>query len=344
MSGPWVPLDCVWELTLACCFRCRYCGSAGGTARPEELSTAECLDTAEQLAALGCRRVSLIGGEVFLRPDWADIAGRLTELGVAVAIITNGYLLTPPLLAALRRAGVESVALSIDGPEAIHDAGRQAGSFRRCMAALAALRQAEIPATVISTLRRGCEAGLEELYRLLLPTGIAAWQLQACSPMGSAARGVDWRIDHAAVMDFVARRAAEAPFIIGAADNIGYFTSREEQLRGREGAVFAGCRAGLSALAIDSVGNVRGCESLYDARFIEGNLRQRRLRDIWQDKNAFAYNRRFTPALLTGKCAACPEGPYCAGGCRSYAWFVHGRLYEAPFCGREVTPSQEKMP
>ena len=36
--------SCVWELTLACCFGCRYCGSAGGRARADELSTAECLD------------------------------------------------------------------------------------------------------------------------------------------------------------------------------------------------------------------------------------------------------------------------------------------------------------
>ncbi|HBL64355.1 MAG TPA: heme biosynthesis protein, partial [Oscillibacter sp.] len=49
--------SCVWELTLACCFGCRYCGSAGGRARADELSTAECLDTADQLAELGCRRV-----------------------------------------------------------------------------------------------------------------------------------------------------------------------------------------------------------------------------------------------------------------------------------------------
>ena len=42
--------SCVWELTLACCFGCRYCGSAGGRARADELSTAECMDAAEQLA------------------------------------------------------------------------------------------------------------------------------------------------------------------------------------------------------------------------------------------------------------------------------------------------------
>ena len=59
--------SCVWELTLACCFKCAYCGSGGGTARENELTTEECLDVAGLLASLGCRRVSLIGGEIFLR-------------------------------------------------------------------------------------------------------------------------------------------------------------------------------------------------------------------------------------------------------------------------------------
>lgn len=34
--------SCVWEITLACCFSCKYCGSKGGKARENELSTNEC--------------------------------------------------------------------------------------------------------------------------------------------------------------------------------------------------------------------------------------------------------------------------------------------------------------
>ena len=113
---------CVWELTLACPFRCAYCGSGGGVARPDELSTAECLDVAAQLADLGCRRVSLIGGEVFLRPDWREITAALTARGVRVCIITNGYRMTPALIGDLKALDIESVAVSLDGPERVHDA------------------------------------------------------------------------------------------------------------------------------------------------------------------------------------------------------------------------------
>ena len=224
------------------------------------------------------------------------------------------------------------MAVSIDGPEDVHDAGRQAGSFMRAMEAVRALTAAGMPVSVISTLRRDCMGRLEELYRVLEGSGIRAWQLQACSPMGSAARGLDWRIDPAEVIAFVMRHRAEAPFMLGAADNVGYFTDEELRLRGADGACFQGCRAGISAIGIDSAGNVRGCESLYDERFNEGNLRQRRLRDIWEDPGAFAYNRQFRREMLTGSCARCRMGPWCAGGCRSYNYFVHGKLYESPAC------------
>ena len=232
----------------------------------------------------------------------------------------------------LKQAGVSSVAVSIDGPEDVHDAGRQAGSFKRAMEAVRALTAAGMPVSVISTLRRDCMGRLEELYRVLEGSGIGAWQLQACSPMGNAARGLDWRIDPAEVIAFVMRHRAEAPFMLGAADNVGYFTDEELRLRGADGACFQGCRAGISAIGIDSAGNVRGCESLYDERFNEGNLRQRRLRDIWEDPGAFAYNRQFRREMLTGTCARCRMGPWCAGGCRSYNYFVHGKLYESPAC------------
>ena len=73
---------------------------------------------------------------------------------------------------------------------------------------------------------------------------------------------------------------------------------------------------------------------MYDARFIEGNLRERSLADIWTDPEAFAYNRRFTPEMLTGACRQCPQGEICAGGCRSYNYFTTGKLYENCLCAR----------
>ena len=327
--------SCVWEITLACCFSCAYCGSRAGKPRPEELTTEECLSVAAQLADLGCRRVSLIGGEVFLRRDWQQIVEALTGRGIKVCVITNGFTMGERILDALTRCRIESVAVSIDGPERVHDAGRQPGSYARGLAAIRALTHRGIPTSVISALRADNAPLLPEFYETLKQYPIFAWQLQACSPMGNASEGLDWRFDPRQVIRFVAENAPTAPFMLGIADNIGYYTPEEGDLRGVRGASFTGCNAGLTAIGIDSVGNVRGCESMYDDAFIEGNLRQRSLREIWEDEGAFAYNRQFTPEMLTGPCAACVYGCVCAGGCRSYNYFAGaGKLFESPRCAR----------
>ena len=145
--------SCVWEITLACCFSCRHCGSRAGKARENELSTAECLNVARQLAEMGCRRVSLIGGEVFMRPDWAEIAGALTSRGIRVCIITNGFVFSDRLLAAIKGINLESVAVSLDGDRETHDGIRQEGSFDRAVTAIEKLRSAGMMRTRMKTRR-----------------------------------------------------------------------------------------------------------------------------------------------------------------------------------------------
>lgn len=336
---------CVWEITLACCYSCKYCGSSGGRARADELNTEELLNVADQLADLGCRRVSMIGGEVFMHRDWKKVVNRLTDRNVAVNIITNGYLFTPEILEDLKQVSVESVSVSLDGPEQVHDKYRQEGSFANGIRAIKALSGAGIPVSVISTLNSENVEYLEEMYRLLTQFPLYAWQLQACSPMGNAANnGVRYEFDFRRVISFVTEYMRQAPFQLGVADNIGYFTPEEGSIRGNMSgdAFFPGCSAGLTSIGIDSAGNVRGCESMYDERFNEGNLREKTLREIWENPDGFAYNRQFVPELLTGACAVCEYGRYCAGGCRSYNWFVHGKLHESPFCARATLLKQKR--
>lgn len=336
--------SCVWEITLACCFSCAYCGSKAGKARENELTTAECLSVADQLADLGCERVSLIGGEVFMRSDWKTVAQRLRDDHIRLNIITNGFLFSEKHIDQLKEVSVESVSVSIDGTGEVHDRFRQQGSFERALAAIDILRKGGIPVSVISTLNSENVGCLPQLRDILMGKDIFAWQLQACSPMGNASGGmVDHRIDFGSVIRFVEENMHSVPFRLGIADNIGYFTPSEGYLRGNMSgrAFYRGCSAGISGIGIDSVGNVRGCESMYDDHFIEGNLRERSLRDIWEDKNSFSYNRHFTTDMLTGRCAECDLGPWCAGGCRSYNWFSHGKMYESPACARIFSKETE---
>ncbi len=329
--------SCVWEITLACCFNCRHCGSRAGRARDNELSTAECLNVADQLADMGCGRVSLIGGEVFMRRDWDEIVGALTGHGISTAIITNGFDFTKTAIDKLKKAGVESVAFSIDGNRSVHDFLRQEGSYERALSSIDIIRRSGIPVSVITTLNSLNVGCLDEMYDELYGKGIFAWQLQACSPMGNATGlGIDYDFDHREAINFVEKHLEDAPFAIGVADNIGYFGESEGTIRGIKSgnAYFRGCGAGLISIGIDSVGNVRGCESMYDDRFTEGNLREKTLWEIWEDPDAFSYNRKFTEEMLTGNCRGCEYGSICAAGCRSFNYFTSGDMYEHKNCIR----------
>ncbi|GAA6619426.1 hypothetical protein NUACC26_052390 [Scytonema sp. NUACC26] len=72
----------VWEITLKCNLACSHCGSRAGNARTKELSTEEALDLVRQMAEVGIKEVTLIGGEAFLRLDWLEIAKAINAAGM----------------------------------------------------------------------------------------------------------------------------------------------------------------------------------------------------------------------------------------------------------------------
>src|SRR5919112_3718891 len=84
------PVHVVWELTLACDLKCQHCGSRAGRRRPDELSTDECLDLVRQMARLGTREVTLIGGEAYMRRDWLAIIREIRAQGMNCTLQSGG--------------------------------------------------------------------------------------------------------------------------------------------------------------------------------------------------------------------------------------------------------------
>src|SRR4051812_11193620 len=115
------PIYAVWEVTLACDLSCRHCGSRAGRARPDELSTAECLDLVHQMAALGVREVTLIGGEAYLREDWLEIVAEIDRVGMTATMTSGGRGIDAARAGAAKQAGLRSVSISLDGLESTHD-------------------------------------------------------------------------------------------------------------------------------------------------------------------------------------------------------------------------------
>lgn len=349
----WRPRNCVWELTLACNLRCLHCGSRAGHVRPRELSTAECLDIVHQLAELGAELVTLSGGEPTLRRDWDVIAHEAASVGLWVNMVTNGVYRDADAAADIARraraAGLCNVAVSVDGPEAIHDAIRGEGTFARALQGVAAFRAVGLPVTLMTTVSRRNLHALDEVLRTALACGAEGWRLQLAKPMGAMVQSRQDILqpeDLLYLLPTLARmkpsaRAQGLTLTVG--DSLGYYGPPDEVLRGRgwrgRAECWQGCQAGLQAIGIQADGSVKGCLSMQayahgtapDA-FVEGQLRDERLADIWFRAGAFAYNRDFDAETLTGACAACRYGRKCRGGARCVSSAVAGTLTEDPYC------------
>ena len=83
--------------------------------------------------------ISLFGGEPLLYPDIVPLVREVKARGLTCTVITNGGRLEP-LAHELVESGIDSIAISIDGPPDVHNRIRgQADSFERAAAGVAAV-------------------------------------------------------------------------------------------------------------------------------------------------------------------------------------------------------------
>ncbi len=338
------PTYCVWELTLACNLRCGHCGSRAGAARDDELSTDECLNLVSDLAELGCEVITLSGGEPTLRTDWSTIARAIREQGMIPNMVTNGIGLDAAGAKLMKDSGLSNTAVSVDGPPATHERIRGKGTYPATERAIKLIQDAGLPVTVMTTVNTLNLPHLEEIHEQCRKLGASRWRLQLGKPMGNLDDHEDWVIkprDLLYLLPRLHRLAVESDLPIGIGDSIGFFGPYDEPLRSVswKGTAqrWGGCQAGLKAIGIEANGGIKGCLSLQafagkDDPFVEGNIRERPLEEIWRDPHAFAYNRCSSAKDLEGFCGSCRKRAICRGGAKCVASAVTGDVLEDPYC------------
>lgn len=334
------PVYAVWELTLACDLACRHCGSRAGRARPDELTTQEALDLVEQLAALGLRECTVIGGEAYLRDDWAQIVGALVEAGIRTTMTSGGRGITAQLARELADAGLDSVSISIDGLEATHDHLRGVdGSHSQALAALDHLGAAGVAVSVNTQICVPTARELEALLEIIARKKIFAWQIQLTVAMGRAADEPDLLLQPyqmIEVMPMVHRlwqRGRELGIRLWPGSNIGYFGPYEHKLRfDNRDRHTSGCGAGRDSIGIQANGDIKGCPSLPSIPYVGGNVRRDRLVEIWERAAPLRFGRDRTVAELWGHCASCYYADACRAGCTWTGHVLLGKRGNNPYC------------
>lgn len=332
---------CIIEITLRCNFRCIHCGSYAGKLRKDELSKQEIFKVIDDLKTIGCRQITLMGGELFLREDWYEIAQYVNSNAFDLVLISNGWFLTDPKrVKKIAELNPYTVVLSLDGGESVHDKIRGVpSSFKHVMESIVLLQEARIPLGVITTINKLNVNELRKIKKLLyslLGEGEIRWQIQTAGYGRALTENllIDEN-DYLAICRFIDKAQSEkqydpAKLLIKGADDIGYnqtclspFIAADHD--------WHGCKAGINVLGVQSNGNVKGCLSLSDD-FIEANIREKSIVDIWNDKNSFSYSRKFKVEDLGENCVGCIFGEKCKGGCNDISFSRTGKIANAPFC------------
>lgn len=129
------------KVTARCNLRCVMCKYGRGE-KPPELDTARFLALIDELVDAGTRKVHFSGGEVFMRRDFIELAGRAAERNMKVAMTSNLTLLTKEKAKRLLHHKINSISTSLDGAtRKSHEAVRGIpGSFKKTVNGIELLR------------------------------------------------------------------------------------------------------------------------------------------------------------------------------------------------------------
>jgi Y-X(10)_GDL-associated radical SAM protein len=336
-----LPVHAVWEITLACDLKCHHCGSRAGKRRAEELTTDECLDLVRQLARMGTREITLIGGEAYLRRDWLQIIREIRNQGMDCTMQSGGLNLTEDRINSAVDAGVQALGVSIDGLRETHDKLRGVkGSYDAAFKALHLIKKYGITSSVNTQITSLVIPQLRELMNLFIDAGATSWQVQLTVAMGRAADNPELLLQPYELLELMPllaelyREGADRGFLLLPGNNIGYFGPYESVWRGSgdDRIYWTSCNAGQNTIGIEADGTIKGCPSLPTSPYSGGNIRDLSFKEIWWQSDALNINRGRTSDGLWGFCGSCYYADVCKAGCTWTTHSLFGRSGNNPYC------------
>jgi len=332
------PTIAVWEITLQCNLKCLHCGSSAGNARPDELTTKEALRLCHDLRELGFKGISLMGGEVFLRKDWEVLSKEIKDLGMVLSIITNGFFKPDTIIPKLTKLKTDCIMVGFDGasPKTQDHIRGVKGAYKKAKDFILAAKKAGLPIGIITTVYKQNLETLPEIKEFVVSEEID-WQIQEATSIGRFPRqhilSETEYYSLGLLILSLQKRYANVNFRIFGPHNFGFHSSIIPALSPYP--EWKGCYAGKTILGLQSNGSVKGCLALSD-EFIEDNIKNRNIKEIWNDPKAFAYNRTFTSKSLGPNCTPCEHRENCKGGCVTKSSSITGIPHNDPFCFHRI--------
>ncbi len=304
-------------VTYRCNLNCKFCYV--GDKNYGELNTS---DTKKLLFKIyneaHVPSVSFTGGEPLLRHDICELVAYSSHIGLWTNLITNGTLLNAAIVKELKKAGLSSAQVSIEGPEpTIHDniTGVQ-GSFDATVAGIKLLRDADIPVHTNTTVSRDNLNHLEGILLLAKKIGLKRLSMNLLIPCGSALDKKALWVSYSEIGEYILQlkhgaEKEDMKFLWYSPVPMCEFNPISCGFGNKS------CAAITGLLSIDPLGNIIPCSSW---RMPVGSLLKKSFNAIWRSSMlSYFKNIEYAP----DKCHECLHFDICKGGCPLY-WAACG--------------------
>ena len=333
------PLALIAELTHRCPLHCVYCSNPLELqARSVELSTEDWSRVFHEAAALGVLQADFTGGEPLTRPDILDLIRAARAAGLYVNLITSGLPLDESRLEALVEAGLDHFQLSFQGArEEIAQEISGTKAHAQKLRVLEWLKRHRVAVTLNFVIHR---RNIEQLPEML-----------ALAESSSASR-----VEFANVQYYgwaFANRDSLLPTREQLTQSIDFLKKAQERLSGKIRVEYVvpdyyakypkPCMGGWGRklMLITPNGDALPCHA---ARVIPGlafeNVKNRGLREIWEDSDAFQKFRG--ESWMQDPCKSCDRRALDFGGCRCQAFLLADNASATdPVCS--LSPQRSKV-
>ena len=342
----------VWNCTRQCNLSCIHCyANADGQRSPKEMDTAAGRAFIRDLADFGVPVILFSGGEPLLRKDLFPLASLARELGIRVALSTNGTLITDKVAREIKQIDFAEVGISLDGIGANNDHFRgRNGAFEAALTGIRNCIALGLRVSLRLTITRFNYQEIPAIFRLVEAEGIdrVCFYHLAYSGRGGNLQKED--ITHAQTrsvvdticehtLDLYRRGLSKEILTVGNhADGVYLYLKLRDHDPQRADRVLkllqanGGNNSGIKIGAVDDRGNVHPDQFWW--HYSLGNVRQRKFGDIWTDTSEpLLRGLKNRKSLLKGRCARCQYLDLCNGSLRVRAEAVFGDVWaEDPAC------------
>ena len=280
-----------WETTLRCNAKCKHCGSRAGEDCnfKDELTTEEIENALKSIAnKYNANEIllNITGGEPLVRKDLFEVMEFARNLGYHWGMTTNAILINDDNIEKMKKTGMTTISISLDGLENSHDEFRGVkGSYLKIIENIKKLKKADFLnyLQVTTVVNKSNIKELEEMYTKMKELQIDSWRIVNMDPIGRAQDNTQLALDkedYKYLLDFIKTKKKQSKFDV--TYGCTHFLGMKYEKEVRNHMFF--CITGFTTGSILYNGDIYVCPSVERRKeLVQGNIRNDDFVEVWEN-------------------------------------------------------------